>query len=241
MGIEDRDWYREDSRPPGREWQAPGVLIVVGVVCGLVLAAGTRHVMQGKQPTFEGEHRTVQGSTRVSLLPGLPSITLHRESLYWPDDQWKAYLAGEETCPGGERTDLPLAQQADVMVCLVNYARTQRGLTPLVPVALLNGSSLAKVERVVRCKEFAHAACGQDPASDARQAGYAGAFGENLYLAEGRYGAPRVALDGWLNSPGHRQNLFRPEWRTQGVAVQKLDRFGQVDAAALWVNEFGTG
>ncbi len=192
------------------------------------------------QPTFEGEKRTVRGDARISLLPGLPSITVRRESLYWPNDKWKAYLADEKTCPGGERTDLPLSQQAETMVCLVNYARQKRGLNPLAVVAVLNDSSVAKADRVVRCKEFKHAACGQDPASDARAAGYTGAFGENLYIAAGRYGAPRVALDGWLNSPGHRENLFRTEWSTQGIAVQKLDHFGPYRDAALWINEFGS-
>ena len=142
--------------------------------------------------------------------------------------------------PGGERTDLPLAEQANVMVCLVNYARAKRGLAKLWPVALLNGTSLAKADRIVRCEEFKHAACGDDPAIDARAAGYVGAFGENLYIADGRWGAPRVAIDGWLNSPGHRENLFRPQWRTQGIAVETIARFGDYRNAALWVNQFGT-
>ena len=217
-------------------------LLVLGVViAALFAAAAVRHVVDAKQPTFEGEHRTLVGDTKVSLLPGLPAITFHNDSLYWPHDRWHAYLADERTCPGGERTDLSLAEQAETMVCLVDFARRQRSLGPLVPVALLNGASLAKAARIVRCREFAHAACGEDPASDARAAGYDGPFGENLYIAGGRCGAPRVALDGWLNSPGHRENLFRPEWRTEGIAVQRLDTFGNYRAAALWVNEFGTG
>ena len=240
VGIEDRDWHRTGARPSRCGRQLPGIAIVLAVIAGLGLAAGARQLRQGKQPTYEGERRAVRGATRVSLLPGLPSLTLHRESLYEPHDRWKAYLADEHTCPGAERTDLPLGQQAEIMVCLVNYARRRRGLTPLVTVGLLNDSSLAKAARVVRCREFKHAACGEGAASDARAAGYTGAFGENLYLADGPLGAPRVALDGWLNSPGHRENLFRPEWRTQGIAVQKLDRFGQYRDAALWVHEFGT-
>jgi uncharacterized protein YkwD len=240
VGIESRDWYREETRRDKPSRQLPGALIALAVIGGLVLAGSTLLITRGTQPTFEGEKRTLRADTKISLLPGLPSITVRRESLYWPNDQWKAYLADEKTCPGGERTDLPLAQQADVMVCLVNYARRKRRLDPLAVAAVLNGSSVAKAERIVRCKEFKHAACGQDPASDIRAAGYTAAFGENLYIADGRWGAPRVALDGWLNSPGHRQNLFRPEWRTQGIAVQKLDRFGPYRNAALWVNEFGT-
>ena len=205
-----------------------------------MLAAGARHALQGGSPTFAGSTREVR-STGVSLLPGLPSPGLYRDSLYVPRDRWTEYLADERTCPGGERTDLPLDRQADVMVCLVDFARRRRGLAPLITLALLDGSSLAKADRVVRCRAFEHAACGDDPAADARAAGLVGSFGENLYLADGRLSAPRVALDGWLNSAGHRENLFRPQWRFQGIAVRKIERFGQYHDAALWVHQFGTG
>jgi uncharacterized protein YkwD len=181
----------------------------------------------------------VREGNGVSLLPGLALPGLYRDSLYAPGDRWSAYLADESTCPGGERTDLPLDEQANVMVCLVNFARERRGLQLLATVAVLNGSSLVKADRIVRCQAFAHAACGDSPAADARTAGYAGAFGENLYVADGRLGAPRVALDGWLNSRGHRENLFRPQWQLQGIAVRKIARFGQYRDAELWVHQFG--
>src|SRR5437868_249130 len=112
--------------------------------------------MRNRQLTFEGEHRALVGDTKISLLPGLPSITVHGSSLYLPNDQWGSYLAGESACPGGERTDLSLAQQAETMVCLVNYARRERGLQPLAIVPLLDESAVAKAGRVVRCKQFAH-------------------------------------------------------------------------------------
>jgi uncharacterized protein YkwD len=236
MGIHDRDWYRESWKEKQRRRQVPGVLVLFVVLAGAALVL---HFTRA-QATFDSEKRQLHGDTRISLLPGLPSITLHGDSLYWPHDQWTAYLADEKTCPGGERTDLPLAQQAETMVCLIDYARRQRGLGELSPTAILNGSSIAKAERIVRCRQFAHDACNEDPAADARGAGYVAAFGENLYIAEGRYGAPRVALDGWLNSPGHRDNLFRPEWRSEGIAVQRLDHFGSYRDATLWINEFGT-
>ena len=144
---------------------AARALIVAALVGGLVLGGLALKVLHGKQPTFEGEKRTLLGDTKASLLPGTPSLALRRDSLYWPHDTWTAYLADERTCPGGERTDLPLAEQANVMVCLVNYARAKRGLAKLWPVALLNGTSLAKADRIVRCEEFKHAACGDDPAT----------------------------------------------------------------------------
>ena len=126
------------------------------------------------------------------------------------------------------------------MVCLVNYARARRGLRPVDPIGLLDRSALAKANKIVRCTDFDHNACGEDAAADARGAGYEGAWGENLYIAEGRYGSPRVALDGWLNSPEHRANLFTPDWRTAGIAVEKVDRFGSDRNVTLWVNQFGT-
>ena len=126
------------------------------------------------------------------------------------------------------------------MLCLIDWARERAGLTPLPQTVLLASTSLQKANEIVRCQNFAHAACGDAPDIDVRTAGYRGTFGENLYIAGGRLGAPRVALDGWLNSPGHRENLFRPEWRTQGIALIKLDRFGPYRDAALWVSHFGS-
>ena len=241
MGVDERDRHRAEPEGPGRASLVPALLVVLAVVAGLGLAAGARNVLVGDEPTFEVARWEARVGTGSALLPGLPAPGLYRESLYVPNDRWTAYLADESTCPGGERTDLPLDRQANVMACLIDFARRQRGLAPLTTVDVLNGSALVKTNRVVRCQAFAHAACGDDPASDARTAGYHGPFGENLYVADGRLGAPRVALDGWLNSPGHRTNLFRPQWRFQGIAVQRIERFGQYRDAALWVHQFGAG
>ncbi|HEY5161222.1 MAG TPA: CAP domain-containing protein [Gaiellaceae bacterium] len=177
---------------------------------------------------------------KFSILPGLPPLTIRKGSPYPANDSWKNYLASERTCPGGERTDLPLAEQANIMTCLINYARQQRGLSTLSPASLLNETALKKAGKIVRCNEFAHAACGEDPAADVRAFNYYGSWGENLYLGEGRLGAPRVALDGWLNSPEHRENLFRSNWRFEGIAVITAAHIGEYSDATVWVNQFGT-
>ena len=176
---------------------------------------------------------------KLSILPGLPELTVRRGSLYPADDAWKDYLASEQTCPGAERTDLPLSEQANIMTCLIDYARQQRGLSTLIPASLLNETALEKADKIVRCNEFAHNACGDDPAADVRAANYDGSWGENLYLGEGRLGAPRVALDGWLNSYEHRDNLFNPSWRYEGIAVITAARVGEYSEATVWVNQLG--
>jgi uncharacterized protein YkwD len=240
VGIEDRDWYRaktEASR--GRRKAISGFAILAAIVVGLVASGILKRQLEGPAAKYGAERKSYSSGTRVSVLPGLPDITIGGDSLYPKDDPWRTYLADDRTCPGGERSDAPAAAQAETMTCLVNYARKRRGLRPLVPMAVLDQAAVVKVERIVRCLDFNHNACGADPARDARVAGYQGSWGENLYIAGGKLGSPRVALDGWLNSEGHRKNLFRPEWRTQGVAVQKLESFGHDKNMTLWVNQFG--
>jgi uncharacterized protein YkwD len=243
MAIADRDWNRDTptrKKVTARTSAAAiGAMLVAGLVAGLVLGAAAAHRGARVSSGFGGEATTHAAAARISIL-GLPSITIGNDELYEADDPWKPYLAGEQACPGGERLDLPLARQADIMVCLVNFARRRRGLQPVSTVELLNRTSVLKADKIEQCTDFNHNACGEDAAADARSAGYRGAWGENLFIAEGPWGAPRPALDGWLNSSEHRQNLFRPEWRTQGLAVMKMATFGDEHDVTLWVDEFGT-
>lgn len=241
MGLEDRDWYRDEPQRTSPRVPLPvGILIVVGLVVGLGLAGAIRWKTQAPAATFGAERQTHHGPAEISFFPGLPDVKIGGDGLYEKDDPWREFLADEKTCPGGEDTDAPLARQANTMVCLVNYAREKRGLGPVATMDVLNASSVAKVERIVRCLDFNHDACGEDAAQEIRALGYRGAWGENLYIGGGPYGAPRPALDGWLNSPGHRENLFMTGWTTEGIAVRKVERFGRDRNMTLWVNQFGT-
>jgi len=232
MGIEDGDWDnepREQDRRSNRGWVL-AVVVVLGLLFAILAAERLQYL--GKQSRA--------GDVKLSILPGLPSLTLHKGSLYPANDPWTDYLASEATCPGGERTDQPLGEQANTMVCLINYARQRYQLSTLIPTSMLNTSSLGKADKIARCNDFTHTACGAEADEDARAAGYSGDWGENLYMGEGRLGAPRVALDGWLNSPEHRENLFRAEWTIEGIAVMKVDRLDGYSQVTLWVNQFGT-
>jgi uncharacterized protein YkwD len=167
------------------------------------------------------------------------ALALSTSSLYARNDPWKRYLASERTCPGGERTDLPVARRVAALACLINFARKRRGLRELAVRPVLNGASVNKAEEILRCVSFAHNPCGGDWRSSVRSTGYVGVVGENLYVAGGRWGAPRVAVDAWLNSAAHRENLFRREWREQGLAVVSSERFGEYRDVSLWVSVLG--
>ena len=162
------------------------------------------------------------------------------ERLYPENDPWKAYLAPESICPGGEDRSAPMADQLRTMVCLLNWARERRGLPALPVNATLSAAARAKAEDIYRCSDFAHEACGREAHSVADEAGYGGSsWGENLYAGSGELGRPRVAVDGWLNSTGHRENLFRQKWTEQGVALLPVPSFNGVPEVALWVSHFG--
>jgi uncharacterized protein YkwD len=178
-------------------------------------------------------------ATGVSLFPGAPAITLTHQALYPHGDPWKAWLADGRTCPGGERTDIAAALQMEAMLCLLNFARARQRLRPLALSRLLSTSAAAKASDIARCGRFEHAACGKEPNRAAVDLGYRGSFGENLYMAEGRLVAPRVAVDRWLNSPEHRENLFRSEWRTTGIARLSNADVDRVQGGVVWVNQFG--
>jgi uncharacterized protein YkwD len=234
VGVAERDWYREE--PPGtqrsrRKWHAVGLLVFFV----LALALLSQALRQGAPA--DPEH-AVHRDLSFGFAPGL-TVRIKRAPLYAPNDPWKSYLADEQTCPHAEDLSAPLHEQALTMICLINHARRGRGLTELAVLPQLSEAARLKGEEIGRCKVFAHAPCGGDARDVAIQAGFGGRWGENIYIAEGRYGAPRPALDGWLNSPGHRENLFSPLWNVQSVYVVKLDVFPGFKTPMLWVSEFG--
>jgi uncharacterized protein YkwD len=179
------------------------------------------------------------GGSTVSLSP--EGLRLERtEALYPKDDPWVGYVAPERECPGGDDRSAPAAEQAATMICLVNWARARRGLTPLPASPELTFAAALKARDIHLCTDFAHDACGKEPDEDAHAAGFAGArWGENIFAGPLELGRPRVAIDRWLNSDHHRENVFREGWTEQGVAVRLVPTFkGQPDVA-IWVSEFG--
>ena len=126
------------------------------------------------------------------------------------------------------------------MLCLINYARRQGGLNTLRASTVLSLAASFKDRDIVRCRQFAHAACGRNPRAVADEAGYPQvSWGENLYMGHGARGAPRPALDRWLNSPHHRENLLDPMWTEQGIALKVAKRFSYGFDYAVWASEFG--
>jgi uncharacterized protein YkwD len=242
MGLESRDWYREEYRksrkPHTSRWfllgLAVGALVLVAVSPPVSKRLGYE-VPFGISELFDDPPSGME----AQLFPGSPKVTMFQEPLYARDDPWKDWLAPESACPHAEDATRSGAQQVQATLCLLNFARRRQGLEPLKLSALLSRTSGAKAADMVRCNKFAHEPCGAPANQAALKAGYRGSFGENIYIAEGRLVTPRVAVDRWLNSRHHRENLFQPEWRTVGIGRLAGARVERFEDGVIWVNEFG--
>lgn len=152
--------------------------------------------------------------------------------------EYSTYLAPEADCPGGEDVSAPVELQ-QVVVCLLNWARSRHGLAGLPSSPVLMKSTRLKAGDLARCDEFVHTPCGMAADAGARSLGYRGSIGENIAWGTGLARAPRPTVDGWLHSRGHRENLLRREWRQQGIALLGVARYQGATDAAVWVSQFG--
>jgi uncharacterized protein YkwD len=160
------------------------------------------------------------------------------------DDPYAAMLAPSGICgPAADQLALEQTAAQLSMQCLTNYARAQAGLAPLSLNAKLNDAGNAKLAADVSCGEFSHTPCGRPFSAGFSDylngaAGYE--VGENIAWGTGKYGTPREAMNGWLHSAGHRENLLTAAYKELGVGYLPGQSFLGRSGATLWSQEFGT-
>ncbi|HUR84050.1 MAG TPA: CAP domain-containing protein [Solirubrobacteraceae bacterium] len=169
----------------------------------------------------------------------LPAAPAHAAS-----GAYDAYLAPPSTCPGSDALTLLASEQVGAMLCLVDYVRATRGVPALARSPMLAESAGAKADDIVRCDEFSHTACGRSVEAPFEQSGYITSdvswdVGENLAFGRDLLGSPRSIMRAWLESDGHRENLFAERWADQGVAFRKPSALLGLTAEAVWVSHFG--
>lgn len=225
VGIADRDYMRT-SRPvrrrgPQAALGAAVALLIVAVVLVPNLSTRGKPFVMTVKPLGFGRGIDI----------GSP---------YPANDRWAGFLPPSTSCPGSTDSPGTSALVERAMICTLNYARIRQGLSALHVSPQLQRSSRLKALELIRCQEFSHEPCGRDARAVADAVGYPKvSWGENLYAGSGPFAPARVAAGGWLNSEHHRENLFRPQWTEQGIAVVVAKRFkGQRDVA-VWVSEFG--
>jgi uncharacterized protein YkwD len=126
------------------------------------------------------------------------------------------------TEPASASESLPPDRLAQDMLAMVNQERRERGLVELRWDGRLAGMAMAHSKDMLAKGYFAH----EDPAG--RTATYRAAkagvtytiIGENLAFAKTLPQAHR----GLMKSPGHRENILRPEFRRLGIGIVRLPK-----------------
>lgn len=111
----------------------------------------------------------------------------------------------------------------ELILCLHNGERAEHGLPELEYETRLETAAQRHAEDMVERQFFAHETPeGLGPADRALNAGYPTkqySSGENLAWGTGLEASPVEIVDGWMHSPGHRQNILRNAFTQMGVGV----------------------
>jgi uncharacterized protein YkwD len=155
-----------------------------------------------------------------------------------------AFLAGPPSasaaaCSGQGDATASAAIQESAVLCLVNHARTSRGLAALAAPGSLAKAADGKSGDILRCDEFSHEACGRVFTYWIDRVGYRYcSAGENIAYAGGSYATPRTIFKLWMHSAGHRHNILGP-YRDIGIGL-RIGALGDVHGAHVWTQEFGS-
>lgn len=107
----------------------------------------------------------------------------------------------------------------------VNAAREERGLPPFARSERLDHVAAYHSSDMARNNYFAHTSPSGETMSDRyRRFGIDCAGGENIFklsssFGVGPEGVARRAVRGWMNSPGHRENILRGRFSAEGIGV----------------------
>ena len=128
------------------------------------------------------------------------------------------------------------------VLCLVNHERAKRDLPPLADDRRLQRAAQAHARAMGERDFYAHRdPDGREPDERIRAAGYDGSTtGENLLWGTGGDATPAEAVEGWMESPGHRANILRREFTRVGTGIAYDAPEPQItEPAAVYVHNFG--
>ena len=109
----------------------------------------------------------------------------------------------------------------DAIIGLTNQARSANGLASLTENPLLDDIAQARAADMLEKQYFAHLSPTGEQASDiAQRIGYPyRIIAENI--ASGMFLTNQKLIDGWMQSPGHRENILSPAVKEMGAAIMK--------------------
>lgn len=132
-----------------------------------------------------------------------------------------------------KKEELKLTKEEEVVIELTNSERKNADLPPLAANAQLMVAARAHAENMAKQDKLDHVLDDKKPADRVKDAGYQfGYVGENVAWNQAD---PKEALESWMNSQGHKDNILKKEYAEIGVAVAK-----NAKGERYWVQVFGT-
>ncbi len=117
-----------------------------------------------------------------------------------------------------------LSEIANLTHQKINYERTSRGLNALNWSETLAGIAIMHDQDMINYNFFEH----EGPNNESFEArfervGFYSGIGENIFEVGPYYGEDdrlaEKAVDGWMNSPGHRANILKADYTYEGIGV----------------------
>lgn len=155
----------------------------------------------------------------LALLPSAADAAKARISGHLPN--CSVAVAAASKAP----REAPSVRLARATVCLINRARSRRGMARLRLNRRLGKAAMWHTHDMVRRNYFGHVSQrGRDVVDRLHGSRYLGgrfswAVGENLAWGSGRRGTPLRIFRAWMRSPGHRRNMLDPRFREMGIGV----------------------
>ncbi|MFE2276648.1 CAP domain-containing protein [Streptomyces sp. NPDC059454] len=128
---------------------------------------------------------------------------------------------------GGASASGPVAE----VVELVNAERAEAGCSPVKVNTTLTRAAQDHSEDMAASGTMSHTGSdGSSPGDRITRAGYSwSTYGENVAYG---YSTPEQVMTGWMNSPGHKENILNCAFKEIGV--------GLAQPGSYWTQDFGT-
>ena len=150
-----------------------------------------------------------------------------------------ASTAAAASCPHQNDAGAGATGHERAMLCLVNRARSARGLPAFAAPASLARAAGRKSGDILRCDEFSHEACGREFTYWIERFGYSFcSAGENIAYGGGSSATPRSIFSLWMHSSGHRRNILGA-YEDIGIGLQVGALEGR-GGAHVWTQEFAS-
>ncbi|MDI6741201.1 MAG: CAP domain-containing protein [Smithella sp.] len=187
--------------------------------------------MTGFNPSpFWKKHGVVLAAIAVIFAVLLITNMKNLSEVYNNVSDHPGYFSVKQVRSSGKSLLMPVPREVlnkEGVIELTNKERVNYGLTYLEENHLLNIIAASRAQDMLEKQYFAHVSPIGEQASDiARTVGYAyKIIAENI--GSGDFLTNQKIVDGWMQSPGHRNNILSTEVREIGAAVARGKMHGR--------------